>query len=70
MHSKINTKVDVEKVWKFIRNCFKNDAKTSSKISDKSVKFWNLRFIVFSEEYNVKIGFLHDQVYQKSFKNQ
>ena len=69
MCSKINAKVDVEKVWTFMRKCFKNDAKTRSKINDKSVKFWNLRFFVFREEYNVKIVFLHDQGYQNSFEN-
>ena len=52
-----------------MRKCIQNDAKTRSKINDKSVKFWNLRFLVFSEGYNVKIVFLHDQVYQKSFEN-
>ena len=46
--------------------CSKNDAKTRSKINDKSMKIWNLRFLVFCEEYNVKIVFLHDQGYQKS----
>ena len=69
MPLKINAKVDVEKVWKFMRKCFKNDAKTRSKINDKSVKFWNLRFLVFSEEYNVKIVFLHDQGNQNAFEN-
>ena len=69
MHSKINTKVDVEKVWKFMRKCFKNDAKTRSKINDKSVNFWNLRFLVFSEEYNVKVVFSHDQGYQNSIED-
>ena len=52
-----------------MRKCLKNNAKTRSKINDKSVNFWNLRFLVFSEEYNVKIVFLHDQGYQNSFEN-
>ena len=49
-----------------MRKCFQNDAKTKSKINGKSMKFQNLRFLVFCEEYNVKIVFLHDQGYQKS----
>ena len=49
-----------------MRKCFQNDAKTTSKINDKSMKFRNLRFLVFGEEYNVNIVFLHDQGYQKS----
>ena len=53
-----------------MRKCFQNDAKTTSKINDKSMKFRNLRFLVFCEEYNVKIVFLHDQGYQKSIKSQ
>ena len=52
-----------------MRKCFQNDAKTRSKIDDKSMKFQNLRFLDFCEEYNVKIVFLHDQGYQKSIKN-
>ena len=32
------------------------------------MKVRNLRFLVFCEEYNVKIVFLHDQGYQKSIK--
>ena len=46
-----------------------NGAKIIFKIDDKSMKFGNLRFLVFSEEYNVKIVFLHDQGYQNSFEN-
>ena len=65
MPLKINAKVDVEKVWEFMRKCFQNDAKTMSKIDDKSMKCRNLRFLVFREEYNVKIVFLHDQWYQE-----
>ena len=61
LHSKINANIDVEKVWKIMRKCFQNDAKTMSEIDDKSMKFRNLRFLVFCEEYNVKIVFLHDQ---------
>ena len=59
-----------------MRKCSQNDAKTMSKINDKSIKFRNLRFLVFCEEYNVKIVFSHDQGYkinaksmQKSMKN-
>ena len=51
-----------------MRKCFQNDAKTRSKINDKSVNYQNLRFLVFCEEYNFKIVFLHDQGYQKSEK--
>ena len=70
MHSKVDAKIDDEKVWKCIRKCSQNDAKTMSNIDDKSMKFRNLRFLVFCEEYNVKIVFLHDQGYQKSIKSQ
>ena len=52
-----------------MRKCLKNDAKTRSKIYDKSMKFWNLRFLVFSEEYNVKVVFSHDQGYQNSIED-
>ena len=52
-----------------MRKCFQNDAKTRSKIHDKSMNFQNLRFLDFCEEYNVKIVFSHDQGYQKSIKN-
>ena len=52
-----------------MRKCYKHDAKTKSKIDDKSMKFQNLRFLDFCEGYNVKIVFLHDQGYQKSVKN-
>ena len=53
-----------------MRKCFQNDAKTRSKIDDKSMNFQNLRFLDFCEEYNVKIVFSHDQGSQKSIKNQ
>ena len=39
-----------------------------SEIDDKSMKIRNLRFLVFCEEYNVKIVFLHDQGCQKCLK--
>ena len=70
MCSKIDANFDVEKVWTFMRKCSQNDAKTVSKIDDESMNFRVLRFLVFCEEYNVKIVFLHDQGYQKSVKNQ
>ena len=50
--------------------CSQNDTKTRCKTDDESVFFLNLRFLVFCEEYNVKIVFLHDQGYQKSIKSQ
>ena len=53
-----------------MRKCSQNDAKTMSKIDDKSMNFRNLIFLVFCEEYNVKIVFSHDQGSQKSIKNQ
>ena len=53
-----------------MRKCFQHNAKTMSKIDDKSMIFQNLRFLDFCEEYNVKIVFLHDRGYQKSFENQ
>ena len=45
-------------------------AEIDVKIDDKSMRFRNLRFLDFCEEYNVKIVFLHDQGYQKSIKSQ
>ena len=70
MPLEINTKVDGEKVWKFMRKCFQNHVKTRPKINDNSMNSWKLRFLVFCEEYNVKIVFSHDQGSQKSIKNQ
>ena len=40
-----------------MRKCSPNYAKTRSKINDKSMKFRSLWFLVFCEEYNVKIVF-------------
>ena len=70
MCSKIDAKFYVEKVWTFMRKRSQNDAKTRSRIDDKSMKFRNLRFLIFCEVYNVKIVFSHDQGSQKSIKNQ
>ena len=70
MHIKTNANFNAEKLQTFMRKCSQNHAKTRSKINDKSMKCWNLRFLVFSEEYNVKIVFSHDQGSQKSIKNQ
>ena len=61
MPSKFDAKLYIEKVLTFMRKCVQNDAKTMSKIDDKSMTFRNPRFLVFCEEYNVKIVFLHDQ---------
>ena len=44
-------------------------AEIDVKIDDKSMRFRNLRFLVFCEEYNVKIVFLHDQGCQKCITN-
>ena len=52
-----------------MRNCSQHDTKTVSNIDDKSMKFRNLRFLVFCQEYNVKIVFLHDQGCQNSIEN-
>ena len=38
-------------------------------IDEKTMRFRNLRFLVFYKEYNVKIVFLHDQACRKSIKN-
>ena len=70
MHIKTNANFNAEKLQTFMRKCSQNHAKTRPKINDKSMKFWNLRFLVFCEEYNVKIVFSHDQGSQKSIKNQ
>ena len=52
-----------------MRKCSQNDAKTMCEINDKSMNFRNLRFLVFCEEYNVKIVFSHDQGYQNSIED-
>ena len=49
-----------------MRKLSKHDVKTVSKTCENSMIFRSLRFLVFCEEYNVKIVFLHDQGYQKS----
>ena len=41
-----------------------------AKIDEKTMRFRNLRFLVFYKEYNVKIVFLHDQACRKSINNQ
>ena len=45
-------------------------AEIDVKIDDKSMRFRNLRFLDFCEEYNVKLFFLHDQGDQESIKFQ
>ena len=47
-----------------------NDVEIDGKIDDKSMRFRNLRFFDFCEEYNVKLLFLHDQGHQKSIQFQ
>ena len=49
-----------------MRKCYQNDANMRSKITGKSMKFQNLRFLDFCEGFYVKIVFLHAQGYQKS----
>ena len=66
MCSKIDAKFDVEKVWTFMRKCSQNDAKTRSRIDDKSMKFRNLRFLVFCEE-GTHIG---AKIWKKSIENE
>ena len=58
-----------QKVCKWIGIDLQNDAKTKSKSNGKSKKFWNLRFLDFCEEYNVKIAFSHDQGSQNTIAN-
>ena len=43
-------------------------AEIDVKIDDKSMRFRNLRFLDFCEEYNVKLLFSHDQGHQKSIE--
>ena len=57
MHSNINAKFNVEKVWTNIGRCFQNDPKTRSKINEKSMIFQSLRFLEFCEVYNVELVF-------------
>ena len=47
--------------WIFGRKASQNDAKMDTKIVEISIRFQNLRFLVFCKEYSVKIVFLHDQ---------
>ena len=47
-----------------------DDAKMDAKFVQKSMRFGNLRFLVFCRVYNVKNVFLHDQGVQKSIKKQ
>ena len=66
----MDAKNDAEKEWKLIPKGSQNDAEMDAEINENSIRFRNLRFIVFCREYNVKIFFLHDQGCQKSIKNQ
>ena len=68
-HLKMDAKKDAEKETKIMPKGFQNDAKMDAKIDEKTMRFRNLRFLVFYKEYNVKIVFLHDQACRKSIKN-
>ena len=50
--------------------CSQIYAEIDVKIDDKSMRFRNLRFLDFCEEYNVKLLLSHDQGHQKSIKFQ
>ena len=54
-----------KKFRKLMPKGFQNDAKIDAKIIEKSMRFRNLRFLVFCKVCNVKIVFLHDQGDQK-----
>ena len=69
-HEQINAKIDAEKVmnktWKSMENEPQNDPGNN----EKSMRFRTPRFLVFCQEYNVKIVFSHDPRYPKCIKNQ
>ena len=67
---KIDIKVYVEKEQTMRGKGFKTYVEIDVKIDDKSMRFRNLRFLDFCEEYNVKLLFSHDQGHQKSIKFQ
>ena len=66
----MDAKNDAEKESKMMPKGFQNDAKMDAKIDEKTMRFRNLRFLDFCEEYNVKLLFSHDQGHQKSIKFQ
>ena len=68
-HLKMDAKNGGEKETKIMPNGFQNDAKMDAKIDEKTMRFRNLRFLVFYKESNVQIVFLHDQACRKSIKN-
>ena len=67
-HPKIFEKMMPKKVTKCIPKAFQNDAKTDTKIIEKTMRFRNLRFLGFCKEYKLKIVFLHDLGNQKQAK--
>ena len=54
---KMDAKNDAEKQSKIVPKGSQNDAKMDAKFDEKTVRFRNLRFLVFYKEYNVKIVF-------------
>ena len=49
----MDAKNDAEKESKMMPKGFQNDAKMDAKIDEKTMRFRNLRFLVFYKEYNV-----------------
>ena len=66
----MDAKNDAEKETKMMPKGFQNDANTNAKIDEKTMRFRNLRCLIFYKEYIVQITFLHDQACRKSTKNQ
>ena len=54
-------KTMIEMRCHFKLKCHENNAKIDDKINEQSVLCWNMRFLDFCKEYNVKIVFLQDQ---------
>ena len=55
----MDAKTDAEKESKMMPKGSQTDAKMDAKMEENSMRFWNLRFLVFCIEYNVQIVFLH-----------
>ena len=53
----MHPKIYAEKVSKMYAKRVQNETKMDAKINEKTMRFRNLRFLVFYKEYNVQIIF-------------
>ena len=74
---KIDANIDVEQVIKIHEKSSQTGIQIDVKINEKSMRFWNLRFLVFAESITLKSFFYmirgadnHQQIYQKSMRKQ